>query len=94
MSEQTWPVVIPLSTPIQFGSTVVESLSLRRGKLGDIKGMKLEASMQLDQLLLIASRMSGQPVGVIEMLDVDDAGKVMEIVLDFFGRCLGTGRTA
>ncbi len=95
MPAPTWPRIVTLKHPIDFGSERITSLELRRGKLGDTKGIKLTDNVPMEHLVLIASRLSGQPIKVIEMLDVDDAGEVMDVALDFFVKCLGaqTGRT-
>lgn len=92
--ERTWPAVVKLSHPIQFGDQSIDSLSFRRGKLADIKGLKVDGVPTLDQLIMIASRMCAQPLKVLEMLDGDDSGEVIEIALGFFVRCLGAGRTS
>lgn len=91
-AERTWPARIKLRHPIEFGREHITDLEFRRGKAGDIKGMQLSDKVPTDQLFLIASRMCGQPVKVIEMLDVDDAAEVMGIALVFYGKCLGGGR--
>lgn len=89
----TWPVRIPLRTPVDLGSQRITEIEMRRGRLGDIKGMKLSSEVSIDQLLMLASRLSGQPIRVIETLDQDDAGKVMDIAMDFYASCLGAGKT-
>ena len=38
---------------------------------------------------MIASRLCGKPLKVIEMLDSDDGSEVLEIAVSFFARCLG-----
>lgn len=92
-SERSWPVAIALRRPVAFGSEQIATIEVRRGKLGDLKGIKLGSDeMSMDQLLLVASRMCGQPLKVIESLDPDDAGEVMPLVLDFFATCLKGGR--
>jgi hypothetical protein len=91
LAERQWPVVVTLTNPIDFGSQRIASLEFRRGRLGDLKGMPLQ-SPSIDQLVLLASRMCGQPVKVIEMLADEDAAAVLEIALVFFGRSLGAGR--
>lgn len=88
-----WPVVVQLRVPVEFGSRTIATIEMRRGRLGDIKGMKLSGEMPTDQLILIASRLSGQPVQVIERLDMEDAGEVMAAAMGFYGSCLGGGRT-
>jgi len=86
-----WPRVLTLKYPVQFGSESITSLTFRRGRAGDLKGLKLGETVPADQLITIASRMSGKPTQVIEGLDGDDASEVMALVLDFYGRCLGGG---
>lgn len=90
--KRTWPCTVTLKHPIDFAEERVASLTFRRGKIGDGKGMKFGETLSSDQLVLIASRLSGQPVKLIEMLDIDDAGLVMEIALDFFTRYLVAGK--
>ena len=86
-----WPRVITLKYPVQFGSETITSLTCRRGRVGDLKGIKLGETVPADQLITIASRLCGKPTQVIEGLDVDDAAEVMALALDFYGRCLGGG---
>lgn len=93
IGDRAWPVVVTLAHPVEFGSQRITSLELRRGRAGDVKDMKLSGELPTAHLILIVSRLSGQPTQVIERLDVDDAGEVMAIALDFYGRFLGGGRT-
>lgn len=86
-----WPVTVNLKHPVSHGSERITSLSMRRGKLGDLKGIKLGGEVPVDNLILVASRMTGQPTQVIEALDPEDAEEVLPVVLDFFARCLGGG---
>ena len=89
-----WPITVNLRFPIEFGTDTITKISMRRGRAGDLKGVQLgKEGMPADHVFLIASRMSGQPVKVIEMLDADDAQEVMAIAVDFLGRCLGAGKT-
>lgn len=90
--ERTWPVTIPLKHPVVLGQQTVTSLELRRGKLGDIKGIKLGGEIPTENMMTIASRLSGQSTAVIERLDAEDAGEVMSIALDFYARCLAAGK--
>lgn len=89
--EVQWPVTVTLKHPFEFDDERITKLEFRRGKLGDLKGMKLDAVPPIDHLILLASRMCGQPVKVIEKLDGDDSSQVLEIALSFFNRCLGAG---
>lgn len=92
--ERTWPVVVKLDHPIEFAGETIDSLTFRRGRLADLKGIKIDGVPSLDQLMMIASRMCGQPPKVIEMLDADDSGEVIALMLGFFAQCLGAGKTS
>ena len=91
MSETT----IRLKHPVDMGKDrpPVEEISIRRGRLGDLRGVQVGEPVPAETLMMIGSRMTGQPLGVIERLDEEDAGSVMAAVLGFIERCLTTGRT-
>jgi tail assembly chaperone E/41/14-like protein len=86
-----WPRVIKLTFPIDFAGERITELTFRRGVLKDIKGVKVSDNVPIEQVMLLASRLCGKPVALVEMLDQDDAGEVMNIALDFFAKCLTTG---
>lgn len=87
-----WPVVIALAHPVEFAGEHITSLEFRRGRMGDLKGMKLDDVPPFDHLLLLASRMCGRSIKVLEMLDADDGAEVVRIALGFFVRSLGVGK--
>lgn len=87
------PVTIRLKRPIEFGSERVEELSFRKGRAGDLRGIKLGLEIQADTLITIAARLCGRTTAVIERLDEADCGEVFALALGFIGRCLGTGPT-
>ena len=90
---EQWPKILKLECPFDFGSERITSLEFRRGKMGDIKGMKVDGVPTADQLLLMASRMCGTSVAALEQLDPDDGAEVISLAMTFFARCLGAGRT-
>ncbi len=92
LADRKWPVLVTLKHPVDFGATNVTSLEFRRGRMGDLKGMKVDGVPPIDQLLLLASRMCGQPIKVLEMLEDEDGAEVVELALGFFARCLGGGK--
>ena len=92
-AERQWPVLVTLRHPVDMGSERITSLEFRRGKLGDLKGMKVDGIPPVDHLMLLASRMCNKPIPVLEKLDGEDGAEVLEIALDFFGKCLGGGKT-
>ncbi len=93
LGKRTWPATITLAVPIQFGKELIESLVFQKGTFGILKGMPSDRTPNMDELMLIASRLCGKPLRVIELLDPDDADEVMAIALGFFGRCRGAGKT-
>lgn len=83
--------IIKLRRPIEFGRETIEELQFRRGRLGDLKGIKISTEIAVDDIMLIASRMSGLVLPAIQKLDEEDAGEVAEHVLGFYERCLQAG---
>ncbi len=88
----TWPRIVTLKHPIKFGSETITSLEFRRGQLRDMKGIKLRDDLPADDLTLIASRMCGQTTNALGLIDIEDAGEVTDIALDFYKAYLGAGR--
>lgn len=86
-----WPVVIKLRTPVDWGKEgSIDELVLRRGRAGDMKGLKVGGAVPFEDLILLASRLSGRPVGFIEKIDQDDFGEVAEAVMLFYAKSLKT----
>lgn len=88
--------IVKLRHPVEFGSETIAELRFRRGRLGDLKGIALPsdaAAVRVDDLILLASRLSGQAPAVIERLDEEDSGEVLTLALGFIGRSLSTGPT-
>lgn len=88
-----WPVTITLRTPIHFGKETIESLVFQKGNFGVLKGLELDATQEpsMDALMVIASRLCGRPLGVIERVDPDDVEEVLAMARGFFARCQGAG---
>jgi hypothetical protein len=89
--ERQWPVTVKLTHPINFADETITELKFRRGRMGDVRGMTPDRMPSMDELMLLASRMCGQPVKVMELLDGDDGPEVLAIALGFFAKFLGTG---
>ncbi len=90
--DKQWPVTVTLDYPVEWAGSTVTQLTFRRGRMQDIKGMEVSGIPPTDKLMLIASRMCGQPIGLIEKLDMDDAAEVVGIAIHFFSRCLPGGK--
>jgi hypothetical protein len=85
----TWPRSVKLKHPIEYTDERISSLEFRRGRAGDMKGISLQdGSVPANDLMVIASRLCGQPLKVIELLDIDDVGEVTDIALDFYVKYL------
>jgi hypothetical protein len=93
LEPRQWPVVVKLKYPVDLGSEHITELAFRRGRMGDLKGVKLDGVPPADQLMLLASRMCGKQIQVIEKLDAEDGAEVLAVALDFFARCLGATTT-
>lgn len=91
--ELQWPVTVTLKHPIDHGSERITQLVFRRGRMGDLKGVKLDGIPSVDQLLMIASRMCGQTTPVLDKLADEDGAEVLDVALFFFARCLKTSKT-
>jgi hypothetical protein len=92
LTNQQWPIVVTLQHPIEFGSERIASLSFNRGKMGDLKGVTVGGMPTTEQLMLLAKRLCGQPIEVIERIDPDDVSEVLAIALGFIYRCQRGGR--
>jgi len=89
-----WPKTIKLSRPVEFGKQLIEELVFQKGTFGILKGLAIPMDRfpTLDELMVIASRLCGQSLKVIELLEPDDASEVADVATLFFSRCRGAGR--
>ncbi len=93
--ERVWPLVVKLKHPVKApnNDTPIGTLTVRRGKIGDMKGIRITNPLPADVFITIAARLTGQPTQVIEALDIDDSDEVMEIARSFFERAMGARGT-
>lgn len=94
VAERQWPVTIKLGTPVEFGKETITELVFQRGNFGVLKGLALDISRtpNIDEIAVIASRLCGKSLKVIELLDPSDVDEVAAIAIGFFGRCRGAGK--
>lgn len=92
-AELVWPLVIELKHPVEFDDEKITKLTFRRGRMGDLKGLKPDEVPSFDQILMLGSRMCGQPVKLLERLSAEDGAEVNEIALGFFAKSLPGGGT-
>lgn len=93
IAPKQWPIVVTLQYPIELGTRTINTLSFQTGRLGFLKGIQIDPlPPPTEQLMLLASRLCGEVVEVIEKLNPDDADEVLAIAMGFIGRCRGAGR--
>jgi len=86
---------IVLDTPITHGKEeIVELVIARKPTIGDLRGLRLASDPTPDDMMEIASRITGQPLPVIRQVALDDFAKIMEVLGDFFPSILTTGQSA
>jgi hypothetical protein len=89
-----WPITVKLSVPVEWGKgEPIRELTFRRWKPSDGIGVNL-LQPTIENFLAVASRMCGQPVAMLQRVDMDDIGEVNAIAVRFFGKCLTTGNAA
>ena len=90
----SYPFTFRLAHPLQIGSKTYEELTVRRGTIGDLEGIKLSGNgMSFDDMITVAARLCGQLPAVIKKLDPDDGAVLIEHAGLFFQRCLVGGKT-
>lgn len=87
------PVTVKLKTPIQFGSQLIEELSFRAPTGKDFRRLPIVSGLELDTVLVLAGRISGQPDAVIDKLTGDDLEEVISLVSGFMPGSQQTGKT-
>src|SRR5690606_2767913 len=75
------PVEVRLRTPITLGSETIESLTVRPCTGRDLR--KLPVGSELDVLLALAGRLTGQTDAVIDRLAGADLEEVVRVVSGF-----------
>lgn len=88
LSEPAVIVPVPLQHPVKRGETEISSVSLRKPKAGELRGLTLQALGQSDvaSLITLIPRISDpsltQPE--VEALEVVDLTAIGSVVFDFF----------
>lgn len=89
------PIVVELQHPIQHGSEEITELRTeRRLKAADLRGIAFGANMSADDMMLLVSRLFGQPLSVVKELDVSDLLSTSKVINSFFESGPETGETA
>lgn len=85
-------ITVKLQDPIEFGSRVIDHLTIRKPKAKDMR--KFPMNPQMGDMLDLASALAGEPTSVIDELSVPDMTRVVEVIGDFLGASQATGTPA
>jgi len=87
--ENNREVIVKLEYHVEWGSEMIEEITLRRPLAGDIEHLSDKPTMK--ELLIVASKCSQHPPALIKRIDAKDALKLVEVIGDFLGSGLETG---
>lgn len=86
------PITITLKHPITVGSTVTTELVFPPLTARHLRGLKVDGG-PIDQMLNLATAMTGRSYLVMDQLDVeDDLPRVLEVVSGFLDKFPGIGK--
>ena len=78
------PIVIELKKPVIHGDEEIKQLVIKREMVaGDLRGVTINA-LKFDDLFLVASRLTGVPVSVINQMGMADTMELQEVIGGFF----------
>lgn len=85
---------LPLKKPIAYGEDKITELVFREPEAGDFRGLVLrtDKAVDMDTMLTLAGRTSGQPPSVIDRVKGKDLMKMLAIVGGFIGGGPETGK--
>lgn len=85
--------IIKLDYPIEYGEEgLVSEIELKRPKGKHLKGLTKDVGY--NDIIKIASKVSGYPPSFFDEMDAADCTEVSEAIGDFLDNGRGTGRTA
>jgi len=84
-------VVITLKFPVKHGSEEIKELKLRRPKGKDMR--KVPSDVSIGDMMDLAARLSGHPPSVMDELEMPDFNAVCEVIGNFLGDGLKTGKS-
>tara|TARA_Y100000310_G_scaffold243676_1_gene248265 strand:- start:33636 stop:33917 length:282 start_codon:yes stop_codon:yes gene_type:complete len=73
--------ILPLSTPITWGSAQITELNLEEPKAKHLRG--LSGSPNMDEILGVIGKLAGQPDSLIDELSMKDTNKAAEFFAAF-----------
>lgn len=91
MDTQKADKIYELKEPIQWGSDTVTKLEFKKPTIGDIKFMKL-TEPTLDDILKLASKLSGHSQQLIDRLSIQDGMEVADLLGNYLSPSPETGK--
>lgn len=92
--EELAPKTVKLRSPIQFGKDqLIEELTFRPPTAKDFRRLAIVSGYEMDTVLTLAGRLSGQPDAVIDKLTGGDLEEVIAIASGFMPGSQSTGKT-
>jgi hypothetical protein len=84
--------VYKLKYPVVIAETTIAELAFRRPRSKDFRELPADESrITIGHFLTLAAKLANQPSAVLDALDPEDMGGVMEVVSGFFPDSLATG---
>ena len=78
------PFIYDLKKPVMHGETEVKQVCIEREMVaGDLRGISVNA-MKFDDQMLVAARLTGLPVSVINQLSIPDMLAIQGFLDSFF----------
>lgn len=82
------PNSVPLSDPIKVGDTEITSVTLRKPKAGELRGLKVSDILQMDvdSMMTLLPRITSPVLdpSVVADLDADNFGPLAQKTMSFF----------
>ena len=77
------PIVIDLKKPVKHGEEEFTQLVIKREMVaGDLRGVSV-SNLKFDDMFMVASRLSGVPVSVINQMCMPDAMRLQAVIDGF-----------
>jgi hypothetical protein len=79
---------VTFENPVRRGETLIESITLRKPRAGELRGLSLQSLGQSDvnQLITLIPRISEPPLTLqeVEAMEIEDLSAIGGVVFDFF----------
>jgi hypothetical protein len=86
------PVAFKLRVPVVFAGKTIDEMVMQPMRPAHLRNISKDASAE-DKALLLVQRLSGQPPGVIDLMDMADFEEAAGIIAGFQSGSQATGRT-